>query len=474
MIQLRNYQQRAVDSLRAAYARGASRPLLVLPTGGGKTVIFTYVAANSVAKGNRVLVLVHRKELLRQTSAALNRFGVTHGLIHPDYSPSYYHACQVASVQSLIRRVAKQPIPAPDLIIVDEAHHANAGMWRKIIDLYPKARVLGVTATPCRADGKGLGDVFDEMIVGASIADLIAQGYLVEPIVYAPTVPDLSQVEIRGGDYALDQLADAMDAKSITGDAIAHYRKHANGKPCVVFCVSREHAQHVAASFVKAGYRAASVDGEMPAEERDKLLSALGNGGIDVVTSCDLISEGTDIPAIGCAILLRPTESLGLYIQQVGRALRLAAGKEEAIILDHAGNCFRHGLPQEDRIWSLNGKAKRKKGEEEARIPVKQCPKCFAMHRPTLRQCPSCKYIHPVESREVKEVAGELERIEGTADPARKRKFTEITQVARTYEDLVKIGQDMKFRHPEGWARAIIRAREEKAARTKDACNLFE
>lgn len=450
MIQLRPYQERAVQALRAAYASGKRAPMLVLPTGGGKTVVFTYVAANAVAKGNRVLVLVHREELLNQTSAALSKFGVAHGKIHPRFTPAYWELCQVASVQTLVRRLDK--IAPPDLIVVDECHHANAGTWKRILEAFPQARILGVTATPCRSDGKGLGEVFDEMIEGSSISELIELGYLVEPICFAPSRPDLSGVQTRGGDYAAEQLAEAMEKSKITGDAIAHYKRLADGLPAVAFCASVQHAEQVAEDFRAAGYRAESVDGTTDDERRAEILAGLGNGTVDIVASCNLISEGTDIPAIGCAILLRPTKSLSLFIQQVGRALRVCEGKEHAIILDHAGNVLEHGLPDNPRYWSLDGIAKKKK-KDEKQIGAKQCPSCFAVHKPQLRICPCCGHQYRAQqSRELEYEDGELERLVSAAEHERKRKRTEIGR-ANTLAELVAIEKARGYRP--GWAKVI-------------------
>ena len=312
---LRDYQETTVNEVREAYIQKYKTPLVVLPTGAGKTVVFCHIAQTSVKRGKRVLILVHRVELLRQTSAKLNENGVNHGLINPKFTPNLNASVQVASVQTLVNRLSK--INAPDLIIIDEAHHSTAGSWNKIINFFPNAKILGVTATPCRSDGTGLGNIFDKLIVGPQIAELIQRGFLVKPIVYAPASRvDLKSIKITRGDYDKDQIAQLIDKPRITGDAVSHYMRIADGMPAVVFCISVMHSQHVAEEFRARGYKAFSVDGTMDDAIREKLLSGLGNGSVDVITSCDLISEGTDIPAIGCAILLRPTMSTGLYLQQ--------------------------------------------------------------------------------------------------------------------------------------------------------------
>jgi DNA repair protein RadD len=466
MLKLRNYQERAVQDIRQSFIQGNRAPLLVLPTGGGKTVVFSYIAATTAARAKRVLILVHRVELLRQTSAALTKAGVRHGLINPNYTPDLFAPVQVASVQTLIRRLHQ--VKDPDLIVVDEAHHAVAGTWRKIIEAYPNARVLGVTATPCRADGSGLGKVsggmFDDLILGPQVNELIGMGFLVKPVIYAPAQRlDLSGLRTKMGDYDNQQLEEFMDKPTITGDAVAHYQKLCPGTPAVAFCVSVRHAQHVAEEFRAAGYRAYHADGSLDDDVRRRILGGLGNGTVDVVTSCDLISEGTDIPAIGAAILLRPTQSLGLYLQQVGRALRPCAGKDRAIILDHVGNVLTHGLPDEVREWTLEGERKKKKGakEQEKTIPVKQCERCYAIHEPA-PMCPVCGFEYVVAAKGPQQVDGELAEITPERAAAiRRQKVVEVAK-ARTLEELEAIAKSRGYKL--GWAKHIWNSRQAKSA----------
>lgn len=478
MLKLRVYQSNSVEGIRQSYRDGYSSPLLVLPTGGGKTVVFSYVAAQTSSRGKRVLILVHRIELLRQTSNKLTEAGVYHGLINPKYTPNLHAPVQVASVQTLVKRLDK--ILPPDLIIIDEAHHAIAGTWKKVIDSFPNARVLGVTATPCRGDGSGLGKVaggvFDNLVMGPQISELIDMGFLVKPRIYAPKDKiDLSAVRMARGDYDAKQLNEVVDKPTITGDAVKHYMRLCPGTPAVVFCVSVNHAQHVAEEFRRAGFRAYHADGTLDDDVRARILGGLGNGTVDVVTSCDLISEGTDIPAIGCAILLRPTQSLGLYLQQVGRALRTSDGKSSAIILDHVGNVITHGLPDEDRAWSLEGdkKTKRKKNDDEDNVKVVQCPKCFMIHEPNAMKlhpellkpvpaCPSCGHFYEkkAEKESPKQVDGELvEMTEEQKQAVRKSKFKEVAK-ARTMEELERIAAERGYKA--GWAKHIFNSRMKK------------
>jgi superfamily II DNA or RNA helicase len=464
MLTLRPYQQNLFEDIRKAYIDAFKAPLVVLPTGGGKTVIFAHVAASVAARGKRVMVLVHRVELLRQTSEALHKSAVDHALVNPKFTPDYRKKVQVASVQTLVNRLSK--MTAPDLIIIDEAHHATAGTWRKIVEAFPNARILGVTATPCRGDGTGLGvnagGLFDILLEGPTVQWLIDNGFLVKPVVYAPKDKlDLSGVKIVRGDYDTKEITSRVDKPRITGNAVAHYSKLCPGEPAVVFCVSVIHAQHVADEFRAAGYSSYAVDGSMEDDIRKRILNGLGNGTVQVVTSCDLISEGTDIPAIACAILLRPTASLGLYIQQVGRALRPSKGKDRAIILDHVGNVITHGLPEEPREWTLDGEPKKtRKTLTEKAITVKQCMQCFAFQEPG-PTCPHCGFVHPIESKELQEVEGELQEITpAQAMAMKKQRIVEVAR-AKTLEELQAIGRARGYKP--GWATHMMQHREKKA-----------
>lgn len=461
MLTLRSYQHNIIHGVRQSYLEGYRAPLVVAPTGSGKTVIFSYIAASSSARGKRVLILVHRVELLRQTSAKLTEAGVYHGLINPKYTANLHAPVQVASVQTLIKRLDK--IAPPDLIIIDEAHHAVAGSWRKVVEAFPNARILGVTATPCRGDGTGLGHdaggVFDNIVMGPQVPELIDMKFLVKPVVYAPRQKiDLSGVRTVRGDYDVKQVADIVDKPTITGDAVQHYLRICPGAPAVVFCVSINHAQHVAEEFRRAGFRAYAVDGSMEDDVRARILNGLGNGTVDVVTSCDLISEGTDIPAIGCAVLLRPTQSLGLYIQQVGRALRPSEGKSHAVILDHVGNVLTHGMPEEYREWSLDGDKKTKRGPKsnEPSIRVSQCPSCYNIHEP-LQRCPMCGHVYPIADEMPKFVEGEL--IQLTEEQIKRNKVKEVAK-ARSLEELERIEAERGYK--KGWAKHLFNSRAKK------------
>jgi len=286
-------------------------------------------------------------------------------------------------------------------------------------------------------------------------------GYLAPPRIFAPPSMDTSGLHKRYGEFIQKEVEELADTPKITGDAIAHYRKHSHNIPAIAFCASVKHAESVAEQFRLAGYQAASIDGTMHDNDRKGRLAALGNGGLHVLTSCELVSEGFDLPVVGTAILLRPTASLSLVMQQVGRALRIHKGKEYALILDHVGNMRRHdleglGLPEWDLDWSLDGETSRKKKSTE-KCPVKQCPNCWACHRPAPK-CPFCNHVYEVQAREIDQVEGELHPIDQEEAKARreekkKRVITpekiEVWQ-CKSLDDFIKLGQRRGYK--ENWA----------------------
>lgn len=457
---LRPYQERIIAEVRQAIASGCRAPLVVSPTGSGKTVMFSHIADGAGRKQKRVWILVHRAELVDQTSRTMREIGIPHGVIAAGWPIDPLPHVQVVSVQTVVRRTGGL-IP-PDVIIVDECHHAAAGTWGKILNAFPQAIRLGFTATPERLDGRGLSNAFDALIRGPEVAWLIEQGFLTQPKYFAPPNQlNLEGLQVRGGDYARDELAKEMDKPTITGDAVGHYQRICPGVPAVAFCASVAHAEHVAQAFAAAGYRAATLDGTLDRVERRRRVRALANGELQVITSCEIISEGFDIPLVTAAILLRPTKSLGMHLQQVGRVLRIAPGKERAIILDHVGNCLRHGLAEEEREWSLEGrpKKKRKSGDEES-PPVRQCPECYACHVPA-PICPECGHLYEAKKREIEQQDGEL--VELNAAWMAKQRRQEQGQ-AQSYGDLVKLGIARGYKNAHFWAKRVWNSRNRQSA----------
>jgi DNA repair protein RadD len=463
-ITLRPYQAAGKQAIRASFGAGKRAPLYVLPTGGGKTCLFAAIAHGAATKGNRVLILSHRIELVDQISDALTVADTPHGYIAASYA-YVDHPCMIASVPTLARRI--EGIPKPQLIIVDEAHHARAALWESILQHWPKAKLLGVTATPVRASGEGLGKIFDDLIVGPSIAELTPQ-YLAPARVFAPPTVDTSGLHTRAGDFIAAESEELIDKPAITGDAVAHYEKHARGLPALAFCVSVQHAKNTAEQFRAAGYAAMELDGGTAREIRRGVVADFRAGRIKVLTSCELFSEGFDCPGVHVGIMLRPTQSLGLHCQQIGRILRPCDGKEHAIMLDHVGNTGRHGLPNEERKWSLDGED-RKKGKTTAAVKV--CPQCFRALPPRTMVCTECGYEFDIQPREVEEREGELREI--TAEELAKRRARVEQGRAQSLEELRELGRSKGYKP--GWAERVWGAREAKrGAKTKIMRDILE
>ena len=385
--QLRPYQVAAIAKIRAAYESGARRVLFQLPTGAGKTVAFAHILAGAVKSGRRVLILAHRQEIIDQIETALTLARVSYGIIAQGHIGTDAPA-QIASIGALARRLERWR-DRFDFLVIDECHHAVATSWAKVIASQSRAWTLGCTATPERLDGRGLDEQFDRLIVGPSTAELIAAGFLSPFTVFTPAHdPDLSGARIRAGDYAVEDIRRAMDGVVISA-AVTEYDRLCPGVPAVAFCVDIAHSEAVAERFRAAGFKAMHVDGETPPAERRAAIAALGQGGLDVIANCGLISEGVDVPAVGAAILLRPTQSLGLYLQQIGRALRPAPGKDRALILDFAGNAMRHGLPDAPREWSLDAKPRRQRQKLDAPA-LRRCAACSALNRAGAHECVEC------------------------------------------------------------------------------------
>lgn len=457
-VTLRPYQQQAVAEIRGSYQAGCRRALFVLPTGGGKTVVFTHIAERAAMRGSRICILVHRQELVDQSSRSLHAIGCNHGVIAAGYRQDLSHTVQVASVQTLARRLHQIPAGFFQLLIVDEAHHAVAGTWAKVLEHHQGGHVLGVTATPERLDGRGLGDQFETLIEGPDAGWLTEQGFLVAARVFAPPGIDLSGIKRFDTAKGRHEADDRLKQGQAMGDAVSHYRRtiqdEHNGT-AIAFCCSVAHADALAEAFRSQGIAAARLDGAMDRGERRRLINDLGAGTLKVLTSCDIISEGTDIPSVTGAVLLRPTDSLGLHLQQVGRVLRPAPGKRWAIVNDHVGNSLRHGLPTDQREWSLEGRQKGKRRTASEALPVKVCDQCFSTLASAEPVCPVCGFVFPpLARRELVTVEGTLQELTAR-DAARQRR--NVVGRARTREELEAIRLERGYSR--GWTDHILRAR---------------
>ncbi len=477
------------------------------------TYTFSYITEGAARKNNRVLIIAHRKSLVEQASLSLAKLGVFHDVLLPKAKRSSIiraHNDQlgrpyirtgahvvVASVQSLARRIEWLQDFNPALLIPDEAHHAVAGTWKRIIEALPRTRVLGVTATPTRTDGCGLGDVFEVMVEGPSPKWMVEQGYLVPARVFRPPLSKeaaeaMDSVRIKGGDLDAEAQAAILDNAQITGDVIKHYTDLCPGRPAIVFCASVRHARHVTERFCEAGYKFELIIGDMDGLDQDRALQGLATGRLHGVVSVDVISEGTDVPVAEVAILLRKTQSEGLYLQQVGRVLRpvfadgydlnCAEGRLSAIansdkpyglVLDHVGNSLIHGLPTSERVWSLDAekRSKRKKDEDdEDDVKTLQCPDCYMVHEPA-PVCPACGYKYEMKAwKPPTESGGQLQEVTENQADLDRIAARRAQGKARDVESLMAQGVSIHR------AKHIIAAREQKAklqAELKRVCDQF-
>jgi DNA repair protein RadD len=417
-VALRPYQEKAIEDFEREIATGKKRIILVAPTGSGKTVIGSAIIKSVMARRRGVLVVSHRREIITQTSDKLRKLDVPHGIIMAGTEPRPLENVQVAAIQTLYRRAISagtMELPPADLLEFDEAHHCPATTYRKIIEAYPNAILLGLTATPCRGDGRGLGGIFETIIECPQVAELIEQGYLVRTRVYAPVNPDLKGVRVQAGDYVEAQLADRMDRPQLIGDIVTHWHKFSERRKTVAFAVNVSHSVHIRDEFIKSGVRAEHIDGSTPKPERDASLARLASGEIELVTNCMVLTEGWDMPEVGCCILARPTKKMGLYRQMIGRVLRPADGKRDAIILDHSGGVFRHGFVEDSVEWTLDPDKKAESPAHAKRCEMPgsrllECTQCGAI-RVGGEPCPNCGFLPAPPPRPVPFLDGELAEV---------------------------------------------------------------
>ena len=438
MQQLRPYQVDVVNRVHQAWAEGARAPCVVLPCGAGKSCIVADMARRTTWKGNRVLFLVHRKELVDQIVRTFIGWGVD------------MEYCTVGMVQTITRRVHKmQP---PSLIITDENHHSLAASYRRIYEAFPKAYRVGVTATPVRLNGDGLGDVNDRLVIGVSAKWLIENHFLAPYDYFAPSVADLTGLHVKQGEYVASEIESRLMSSTIYGDVIANYKSLGKCEKAICYCASIKYSKAVAEAFSKAGIPAVHLDGETPKPERNRIITDFRAGKIRVLCNVDLISEGFDVPDCGCAILLRPTKSLTLYIQQSMRCMRYLPDKR-AVIIDHVGNYARFGMPDDDREWTLEKKDRTKKApREQNEVKIVTCPECFRVFEPNeLHRCPWCGAPLPKKVREIQEKAAEIVRIEGFT-----LRYTQPSD-CKTYAELQAYGKQHGYKPGWAWHQARTR-----------------
>lgn len=449
---LRPRQLQALADLRQVYASGAKAPILVAPTGFGKTATAAEIVRQAVARGRQVWFLAHLKEILNDTSYRLTTAGISHGYIQAGRSADYSQPVQIVAVQTAVRRSG---LPKPDLVIVDECHLAVANTYRKVLNAVGHPLLLGLTGTPQRLDGRGLGEVFDRLVLTCSSAELIAEGLLAPVRMYAPPGADLSELSTRAGEYDQGQAGQILSRPAVVGDALSHWKKLCNGRRGVAFCTTVSHAEAVADQWNAAGYRAMAVHGNSDDAERREAIAGLRARRLDLVACAQLWIAGVDVPQIDAVIWLRPTQSLTAWLQGNGRGLRIAEGKRDLLILDHVGNIGRLGHPLDLHEWKLEGRAKPKR---DVRLSVKVCPQCFAAMSSQAQACPECGHRFTPEKRELQHVEGELREVPATGA----HRFRVEQGQAKTLEALVEAGRKRGMRNPRAWARHVMAARQAK------------
>lgn len=433
-IKLHDYQQNLVDKTRKSYVDGYKSPCVVAPCGAGKSIIISEIARMTTANKNRVLFLVHRRELVDQIKETFTFNGVD-----LDY-------VTFGMVQTIVRRLDRTE--KPDLIITDENHHSLAASYRKIYDHFHDVLKLGFTATPIRLNGDGLGDINDILIETVDAEWLIENSYLSPYRYYAPQLIDTDQLKLNGVREFSSASIEESFGKTIYGDVIKHYKQLADGEQAIAYCHSVEASENTADAFNQAGINAMHIDAKTPKTERDKIIQAFRDREITVLCNVDLIGEGFDVPDCSTVIMLRPTLSLSLFIQQSMRGMRYRPGKT-SIIIDHVDNVRRHGLPDSKRHWSLEG---RKRQRSEATIKIRECENCFAVYSPTEDRCPLCG--HAPQKEEVKEKQHDTEadlKEVSKEDIAVTLDFRKPSD-CKTMGELIELGKNRGYKKPQGWA----------------------
>lgn len=444
MPKLRDYQQDLLDKTFKAFQQGYRRPLVVAPCGAGKTYIFAELIRRT--KGE-ALVLTHRQELLRQHEQLFRDLSIDNA--------------RVAMILTEANRLGQYPTPA--LIVTDEAHLSRSNSWMKVIDHYDTF-TAGFTATPCRLSGEPLSDIYDTMIQGVDVRWLIDHHRLAPYEYYAPTLVDASGLRTVGGDYVISDLEQLMNERAIYSDVIASYQKLAPGERTIAYCVSVAHAERTAESFNRASIRAEVLSARTPVRQRNAIMEDFRAGTIQVLCNVGIISEGISIDGVSCCLLLRPTESVALGVQQMMRCMRYLPGKT-AKIIDCVGNYLRVGVPDDpSRVWSLDKPTvKQRDISPEGNFYIRSCPECF-MTFPTAPICPFCGTEYPLHPREIRAHQDiELRRIseEEAARVAEAKKQSRIEQGrANSFEDLVRLGKQRGYKNPAFWAAQVMRGRK--------------
>jgi superfamily II DNA or RNA helicase len=432
--ELRPYQEKAINLIRQNYAKGIKKVLLHLATGAGKTHIFCQVLKGAQAKGKSAIMVVRGRKLVDQASKRLDREGVQHGVFmanHKRFNPE--HKIQVCSIDTLVSREAR---PEADIIVLDEAHYATSPSYKAFLANYPNAYILPVTATPYT--DKGLRHVADTIVQPITTKELTDLGYLAPARYFTRSIPNLKGVKTTNGkdgkDFAQNDLAMIMEQSTLVGDIATHWKERANGRPSIAFCVNVSHSMKLTSYLNESGIRAAHVDASHSDEEREDIIRQLVAGQIDIICNCGILCTGVDIPEVSCIILARPTKSLNLHIQQIGRGTRPLPDKKDFIVLDHAGNVLRHGFLTDEHEANLDEESENKKEKKKV---TKTCDICYAVFVGSV--CPECGNMNEAKARAYSSVDGNLEEL----------KPEDMDPVKVRIEELKKIQKERGYKR--GW-----------------------
>lgn len=449
MITLYDDQREQVEAVRESMGRGNKRVLMQACTGAGKTVMAAAILQGAGQKGSSTWFVAPRRELIRQTALTYQNFGIRYEIIAAGHRQDRAQN-QICSLQTLPRRLDK--LTAPDLCIVDETHYGGAGLDALIEWLGQRGSwIIGLSATPVKQNGQGMDKWYDDLVLGTPMKELIRLGRLSQFRMFAPATPDLKGVKVTAGDYNKKSLQNWMDehGKWLIGNAVKTYKDNAMGMLGLTYASSIKESQRIAEMFGSEGVPAAHLDGTMGDDVRKALIEKFANRELLQLVSVDLMTFGFDLAAqvgrdvtIECMSDLRPTKSVALQLQKWGRVLR--AKDKPALIFDHAGNAMEHGMPDEDREWTLKGRDKKRRKTVEREVEMRQCEKCWFCHEPAPK-CPNCGYVYPVQGRTIDEVEGELVEVEAIE---RKHKRMEVGR-ARTRAELERIAKERGY--APGW-----------------------
>ena len=452
---LRQYQIKSINELREAIRSGHRRLILQAPTGSGKTQCACEIIRLAEAMGKRTLFVTHLRELILQGARKLREYGINPGVIMAGEEPAQERLTQVASIQTIWARAfrrTRMDLPGADIVIIDEAHASASNSYQKLIQSYPGAIILGLTATPIRSDGKGLGDTYTHMVRTASVRELTEQGFLVPLNYFSPSVPDLTGVKVTAGDYNKGQLEKAMDKVKLVGDVVENWARIADNRPTVVFASGVRHSIHIRDAFLAAGIPAVHLDASTPKDARECIIERFNAGEVQVLCNVGVLKEGSDIPRLACCVLARPTKSLGCYIQMVGRVMRPFPGKKDAQMIDHSGCFYEHGRIADHEDWVLErgtGMRDRAAAKKKAKGKEITCSSCkFVYHG--YEFCPNCgnkpkDYGKGIEYRD-----GYLHEVGAGAVPDKHTKEQWFRQL---------LGYAMQKHYSPGWAAHCYRSK---------------